>query len=240
MSPTRLPPVRLFHTCLVLSAWLVLFSSFLPSVCAQHESVQPGINEEYQGSLDTRDYESQFEREGREVYDKRNEILKALDLRPGEKVADIGTGTGLFVPLFAEAVGPTGRVYATDIAEDFVEHVRNRARRLGLTNVETVLGADRSVDLPAASIDLAFLCDVYHHFEFPEDSLRSIDSALRPGGRLVVIDYHREPGKSPEWRLHHIRAGKDQFRAEIEAAGFEYVREHDFLTDNYFLVFRKP
>jgi predicted methyltransferase len=224
----------------ILATWMVLVTGLFCPAGAQQQSVNPGINEEYRGDLDARDYENQFEREGREVYDKRTDIVKALELRSGQELADIGTGTGLFVPLFAEAVGPEGRVYAVDIAEEFLEHVRKRAEFLGFANVETVLGTARSVNLPSESIDLAFLCDVYHHFEFPRDSLRSIHQALRPGGRLVVIDYHREPGKSPEWRMHHIRAGKEEFREEIRAAGFEDVEEFEFLTDNYFLVFRRP
>ncbi len=206
----------------------------------QQQSVKPGINKEYQGEVDARDYEQQFESEGREAYAKRDNILQALEIRPGDEVADIGTGTGLFVPLFAKAVGKEGRVFAVDIADEFVEHVRTKARRLGLTNVEAVLCTDRSVNLPPESIDLAFLCDVYHHFEFPKDSLASIRAALRPGGRLVIIDYERVPGKSPAWRLNHIRAGKTAFSAEIEAAGFRKIKELDFLKDNYFLIFRRP
>ncbi len=206
----------------------------------QQQSVKPGINEEYRGKIDAQEYEQQFESEGREAYAKRESIVRALELRPGEKIADIGTGTGLFVPLFSKAVRAEGRVYAVDIADEFVEHVRTKAHRLGLANVEAVLCTDRSVNLPPGSIDVAFLCDVYHHFEFPKDSLNSIRSALRPGGRLVIIDYARIPGKSPEWRLNHIRAGKEQFSGEIEAAGFRKIKEFDFLKDNYFLVFRRP
>jgi len=222
------------HVAILLGCLLAL----LPAD-AQERSVKPGINQEYRGNVDPDRYERQFESQGREAFDRRTDIVRALNLRPGMKVADIGTGTGLFVPLFSAEVGAQGRVYAVDIAEEFVEHVKSEAQELGLKNVETVLCTDRSVELPQESIDVAFLCDVYHHFEYPRDSLASIRSALRPGGSLVVIDYEREPGKAPDWRLTHIRAGKAQVRAEIEAAGFELVEDLKFLKDNYYVRFRK-
>ena len=214
---------------------------FAFSLEAQERSVKPGINEEYHGQVDPERYEKQFESQGREAYDRRHDIVRALKLRPGLKVADIGTGTGLFVPLFAGAVGSEGRVYAVDIAEEFLEHVKAEAQELGLTNVETVLCTDRSVKLPSESIDLAFLCDVYHHFEYPRDSLASIRTALRPGGSLVVIDYHRNrEGRRADWLNTHIRAGKAQVKAEIEAAGFEQTEDLGLLKENYFVRFRKP
>jgi len=224
----------------IVSMSLGLLLPALPRGGHQQQSVKPGINEEYRGNVDLDSCKDQFESEGREAHQKRASIIKALDIRRGAEVADIGTGTGLFVPLFSQAVGAEGRVYAVDIADEFVEHVRAKARRLGLANVETVLCTDRSVNLPPGSIDMAFLCDVYHHFEFPNDSLKSIRSALRPGGTLVIIDYERVPGKSPEWRLNHIRASKEVFQKEIEAAGFQKIREFDVLKENYFLVFRRP
>jgi len=207
---------------------------------AQEQSVKPGINEEYHGHLDVDRFEKQFESQGREAYDRRNEIVRALKLQPGMEVADIGTGTGLFVPLFSKGVAAEGRVYAVDISQDFVEHVKSKAQELGLKNVQTVVCTDRSVELPPESIDLAFLCDVYHHFEYPRDSLASIRTALRPGGSLVIVDYEREPGKTADWRLTHVRAGKAQVAAEIKAAGFEQTEDLDFLRDNYFIRFRKP
>ncbi len=221
---------------------LIVFACLLASfpVEAQEQSVKPGINKEYHGHVDVDRYEKQFESQGREAYDRRNDIVGALKLQPGMKVADVGTGTGLFVPLFSAAVGADGRVYAVDISPEFVDHVKSKAAELGLKNVDTVLCTDRSVKLPPESIDLAFLCDVYHHFEYPRDSLASIRTALRPGGSLVVVDYQREPGKTPDWRLTHVRAGKAQVESEIAAAGFEKIEDLSFLKENYFVRFRKP
>ena len=101
--------------------------------------------------------------------------------------------------------------------------------------------AENSISLPANSVDLVFLCDTYHHFEFPKTSLASIDKALRPGGRLVLIDFERIEGKSRKWLMGHVRAGKEIFRAEIQDAGFRLVEDKQIegFKENYFLVFTK-
>ena len=118
------------------------------------------------------------------MYANREEILATLQIQPGETVADIGTGTGLYVEPFAAAVGPEGRVLAVDISPKFIFHVRERAEAAGLDQVEVMLSTERSAELPEGSVDVAFLCDVYHHFEYHEDMLRSIRRALKPGGPL--------------------------------------------------------
>ncbi|MCP3905065.1 MAG: methyltransferase domain-containing protein [Planctomycetes bacterium] len=209
---------------------------------AVEQSVKPGINERYLAAdLDPEDWVNRFEVESREIYTARHEIVAAAGLRPGMAVADVGAGTGLFVEPFAHAVGRGGRVFAVDIAPNFVAHIDERARAAGLTQVESRLCREDSVDLPRASIDAAFVCDTYHHFEYPQSSLRSIHEALRPGGHLVIIDFERIPGVSREWIFGHVRAGKDVFTAEIVASGFELVEEIDVdgLEENYCLRFRR-
>ncbi|HZW08483.1 MAG TPA: methyltransferase domain-containing protein [Phycisphaerales bacterium] len=206
------------------------------------QSVKPGINDPYlEPGIDVEERTNRFEAESREIYDARREIVEAVGLRRGDAVADIGAGTGLFVEPFARRVGPGGKVYAIDIVPAFVRHVAARAREAGLAQVEARLAPADSVDLPDASIDTAFVCDVYHHFEYPKSSLASIHRALKPGGELVVIDFERIPGVSREWVLGHVRAGKEEFTAEIEAAGFRLVEEVeiDRFDESYFLRFRK-
>jgi SAM-dependent methyltransferase len=206
----------------------------------QETSVRPGINESYlRPDLDPTQWVERFENEGREVFDHRHQIVQAARVRPGIHVADIGSGTGLFVPLFAEAVGPRGKVYAVDIVPAFLDLIETRVDEAGIRNVETVLCTERSVELPANSIDLAFLCDVYHHFEFPQSSLASIHRALRRNGELFLVEFKRIPGVSSDWILDHVRAGQEVFEAEIESAGFEKVEEFDFLQENYLVRFRK-
>jgi predicted methyltransferase len=207
------------------------------------QGLSPGINAEYLSpGLDLEVWTENFEGEAREIFTRRRQILEQLGLRPGMAVADVGAGTGLFVGPIAKRVGPEGKVYATDISPRFIEHLRERASKAGLTQVEVVLGKDRSAELPEDSIDLAFLCDVYHHFEYPRSMLASLRRALRPGAALVVIDFERIPGRSQPWILGHVRAGKQVFADEIEDAGFvlEGELEVEGLVENYMLRFRSP
>ncbi|MEM9381021.1 MAG: methyltransferase domain-containing protein [Planctomycetota bacterium] len=191
--------------------------------------------------VDVERFAARWELESREVYAGRKEILAALDVRPGETVADIGTGTGLFVEPLAAATGVDGRVYAVDIAPAFVFHVRERAAEKELDQVEVVLSNARSTELPVGSVDVAFLCDTYHHFEYHEDMLRSIRSALKPGGRLVMVEFDRVPGVTRKWLLDHVRAGREVFLAEVEAAGFRLVDEVEIpvFEENYCVRFAR-
>lgn len=206
-------------------------------------AVPENINERFLSEdLDVQGFVDRWELESREVYAGRAELLGAMGLEPGMTVADVGTGTGLFVEGMARAVGAEGRVLAVDISPKFCFHVRERARELGLDQVEVILSTDRSAELPPDSVDVAYLCDVYHHFEYHEDMLRSLISALKPGGRLVLVDFHRIEGVTREWLMGHVRAGQEVFRAEVEAAGFLFEDEVTIpaFEDNYCLRFRSP
>jgi SAM-dependent methyltransferase len=126
-----------------------------------------------------------------------------------------------------------------DIVPGFLAHIAASASSRQFDNVRTVLATDRSSSLPARSVDLVFICDTYHHFEYPAETLASLHAALRPRGRLVLVEFHREEGRSSDWILRHVRAGQAVFEAEIARAGFRKVREAAFLRDNYFVVFEK-
>lgn len=208
---------------------------------AQEQSVNPGINAPYLSEgMVVAEWIERLESEGREVADNRDRIVALLGLRPGMSLADIGTGTGLFLPAFERAMEGQGRIYAVDIVPKFLAHIDVQVQRHQWANIETVLCTERSVELPANSIELAFICNVYHHFEYPQDSLASIHRALRPGGRIVLIDFKRVPGKSAAWILNHMRAGQAVFEEEITAAGFTKTDEiTDLLDDNYFVIFTK-
>ena len=213
-----------------------------PDAPAAEESVKPGINENFlDPALDVDKFVERFEGESREVFANRAEIVKAIGVRPGSAVADVGAGTGAFTGIFAEAVGLDGTVYALDIAPNFVEHLEQRAMTEGHLNVVAQLCSERSVDLPANSIDLAFICDVYHHFEFPRSTMSSLHDALREGGEVVIVDFERIPGVSREWVLGHVRAGKQEVFLELESYGFELVEELQLegLEENWVGRFRK-
>jgi ubiquinone/menaquinone biosynthesis C-methylase UbiE len=191
-------------------------------------------------NADVAQFVQRFENDARDIYAKRREITRAVGLRPGDAVADIGAGTGLFTFLFAEPVGPKGTVYAVDIAPAFVKYIAAQAQQRGLDRVKTVLNTPDSVKLPPESIDVAFACDTYHHFECPEKMLASIHCALRPGGRLVVIDFdlRKDSGDSVKQRA---RAPKEVYYREIAKAGFELIEAKDVpkIKDNFYAEFRR-
>jgi len=204
------------------------------------QSVKPGINDEFlKPDLNPRNWVERFEKEGREVFDHRREIVAAAGLKPGQRVADIGAGTGLFTFLFADAVGARGRVYAVDISPPLLAHLKGRAAEGGYPQVVTVLGADKSARLDRGSVDRVFICDTYHHFEFPQHMLATIHEALARDGELLLVEFKRIPGVSTDWMMTHVRAGQEVFERELAAAGFEKVGEPLKLKDNYVSRFRK-
>ena len=205
-------------------------------------SVKPGINSTFiDPDLNVDDWIARFEVESREVFQARSEIMKAMAIQPGSRVADIGAGTGFFTLLMSKVVGEKGWSYAVEISPKFTQHLTALFAERNLNNTTTVFCNNRSVCLPPHSIDLALICDVYHHFEFPEQTMMSIHDALSDGGRIILIDFERIPGTSREWTLSHVRAGKQAFIDEIQGSGFELVRECKIagFKENYFLEFRK-
>jgi precorrin-6B methylase 2 len=207
---------------------------------AQDKSVKPGINDSFKDP-DLKKFKESFEGESREIFALRARIVAACKLKPGMAVADIGAGTGLFTRLFAREIGPRGKVYAVDIADKFLTHIKATCKEAKITNVETVKCSDRSCELPAGSIDVAFICDTYHHFEFPLRTMTTIHKALRPGGQVILIDFHRIPGKSRDWILGHVRAPQEVVIKEIVSMGFKLIDEEKELglKENYFIRFVK-
>jgi ubiquinone/menaquinone biosynthesis C-methylase UbiE len=147
----------------------------------------------------------------------------------------VGAGTWLFTRKFAAEVGDTGKVYAVDIAPTFLQHIEKTCQDAKIKNVVTILCDQVSTKLPKNSVDLVFICDTYHHFEFPQRTLQSIHDALRPGGQIILIDFQRIEGKSSEWILGHVRAGKEVFVREITSTGFKVIGEETLLKENYLL-----
>lgn len=200
----------------------------------------PGARHDINVPFEDADYEQWvgiFERSGREVYDRRHQIVEATGVWRGAVVADIGAGTGLFTRLFARAVGSEGKVYAVDISRAFVKNILRTTRAEGFANVEGIVNTQTETLLPENSTDIAFICDTYHHFEQPKPMLASIRQALRSGGTLIVVDFERIEGKGSPWVMEHVRAGKEEVIREIEAAGFRFAGQGNFLRENYFLKF---
>jgi ubiquinone/menaquinone biosynthesis C-methylase UbiE len=207
---------------------------------AQDKSVRPGINKPFEDpKVDVKEYVTKFEGESREIFTKRKQIVEACRLKPGLAVADVGAGTGLFTRQFAAAVGEKGKVYAVDITPKFIKHIEETCAKAGLMNVQGIVCSSTSAELPENSVDLVFICDTYHHFEFPSRTMASIHRALRPGGKVVVIDFQRIEGKSRDWILNHVRAGQETVVKEIASCGFKKVGEEQFLEENYLVRFEK-
>lgn len=223
-----------------MNRFLLVFALLTLCLHAQAEApaVGPDMNAYYHGA-DAAHWREIFESSGREVFDQRFQIVEALGLTPGMRVADVGAGTGLYTLLFARAVGPAGKVYAVDISESFVAAIEARAVEYHVDNVIPVVNHQKGTALPPESVDLVFLADTYHHFEYPRSMLASIHQALVPEGALAIIDFRRLPGVSNPWILGHVRAGREEVIAEVEAAGFRFEDEPLKLRGNYFLRFRK-
>jgi predicted methyltransferase len=204
--------------------------------------VRADINAAYlDPSLDVASLDRGFSAESREVFAARDAITAALGIQPGDAVADVGAGTGIYVQPFSEAVGPEGTVYAVDIAQSLLDYVDALAAERGLANVETVLGGQDTTTLPPASLDLVFTSDVYHHFERPRAMNAHLFEALRPGGTYAVLDFRRGPG-APDWIKRHVRSDMATVIEEVTAAGFAFEGEVPVagLRENYLVLFRKP
>jgi predicted methyltransferase len=173
-----------------------------------------------------------FDDPKRDAWQKPHEVITALALAPDAVVADIGAGTGYFAVRLAHFV-PGGRVLAVDSEAAMVKHLEARAQKAGLSNLKAVLGRADSPQLPE-KVDLAMLVDVYHHIDRREAYFRILRESLKPGGRVVVIDFNQtSPGGPP--LKERISAGK--VKAEMAAAGYRVKSEPAFLPNQYMLVF---
>ena len=205
---------------------------------ASEQIVNPNINK-HLVDPDYQVWAQRFERPGREVFNQRDAIFKAVNVQAGMDIADIGAGTGLFTRLFAPAAGPQGTVYAVDIAKNFIDEIVRQSKETGMNNVIGIVNSQKDTRLESASIDIAFVCASYHHFEYPRSMLRSIHRALRPGGSLIIIDFRKLKGLSSDWVMTHTRAKKDTVIREIESEGFVLTEDRDFLRANYYLRFTR-
>ena len=208
-------------------------------VSAQEQSVAPGINDSFKNP-DVDRYVKMFEGESRSIFSHRHEIVQALDLKDGMSVADVGAGTGFFSLLFSDEVGATGKVYAVDIAQNFIDHITKISSENEKTNIEAIVCDERSTKLPENSIDVAFICDVYHHFEYPFDSLKSIHAALKPGGTMIIVDFRRVEGYSRKWTMDHVRCSMGTVIEEVEESGFDLLEKINLgMDDQYVIKFTK-
>jgi ubiquinone/menaquinone biosynthesis C-methylase UbiE len=168
---------------------------------------------------------------------KMDEIVAKLGLKPGDTVADIGAGSGLFEVPLAKAVSPSGKVYAVDIDAGFFPQIKRKADEAHVTNVQAVLGKYTDPNLPAKNIDMVFFHDVLHHIEDRAGYLKAVTGYLKPSGRVVVIDY--ELGQGPHKDHPELEVSREQLATWMKNAGLKPSEDVKMFPDRYFLVYSK-
>jgi precorrin-6B methylase 2 len=178
-----------------------------------------------------------LERPEREQEEQPSKLLKALRLKPGDVVADIGAGSGYYTFRMAEQVGPKGKILAVDIQPEMLALIRQRAKAKGVTNVEAVQGTETDPKLPADSVDLILMVDVYHEFSHPYEMTVAMLKALKPGGRLVFVEFRLEDPNVPIKLVHKM--SQKQVLKEMAPHPARWVGTLDVLPWQHIIVFEK-
>ena len=208
---------------------LLVFSAL---ACAQQTAMPPKSEDR-----PLKDRIATMERAERDEWQKPDEVVKALDLKNRDVVADIGAGTGYFSRRLARAVAPDGKVYAVDVATDILAYLQERADRESIHNIVTIVSRPDDPLLSANSLDLAFFCDTTHHIEHRVNFYRKLLPALKAHGRMAIIDYPPDSPHSPHKSEQMVP--RSQVISEAEQAGFKFVKDFQFLPYHYFLIFEK-
>ena len=205
---------------------------FAATACAHRQERMPPRTQDR--PLDARIQSG--ERAERASWQKPDEVLQALELKNGDVVADIGAGTGYFSRRLAKAVAPDGKVYAVDVAADVLAYLKEEAAKEGINNITPIVSREEDPMLPKNSVDLAFFCDTTHHIVNRVPFYRAMMPGLKPGARVAIIDYKPDAQRHPHPSEEHVP--RSQVIGEMEDAGFKYVKDFDFLRDQYFLIFQ--
>lgn len=190
------------------------------------------------GSRSADDWAAILDREQRVSGLKIEEVVSRLKLKPGDVVADIGAGTGVFSGPLAQAVAPTGTLLAVDIDQGLLDHIAQRARQEQVANIQPVLGEFDDPKLPTR-VDVAFFHDVLHHIEHRQAYLKKLATYLEPDGRVVVIDLIFDRPDGPHRNQPEMHITQEQVRVWMAAAGFPVMQEIDLFDDKFFVVFRR-
>jgi len=207
------------------------------AILAQAPGVHPVSGRRYAGVMS---YEGAawLDREERDVEEEPDRALDAIRIQKGSTVADVGAGSGYMTVRMARRVGPEGRVYATDLQPQMLAMLRERLQKERIANVTPVQGAIDDPRLPPETLDLILMVDVYHELSEPQKMLRGLRAALKPGGRLVLLEYKKEDPSIPI-RLEH-KMTVAEAKLEVEAEGFKLARVGTELPRQHILVFEKP
>lgn len=177
-----------------------------------------------------------FESPDRAEWQKPDEVVQKMNLKSGDIIVDIGAGTGYFTRLFAKAVGTQGKAIGLDIEASMVEYMKEDARKLNLKNYEARVVKTDDPELADKSVDVIFICDTYHHLEDRLNYLKRLASALKPNGRIVIVDFYKKPLPVGPRSLAH-KISEEEVKKEFQKAGYRLIRSLDFLPYQYFLEF---
>lgn len=180
-----------------------------------------------------------LERPEREEEERLTKLVQLLDLQPGQTAADIGAGSGVITMLMAEKVGEKGKVVAVDIQKEMLEILSTKLNRRNILNVELVLGTEKSPNVKAETLDLALMVDVYHELEFPHEMMAEMAAALKPGGKLVFVEYRKEDPEVPIKLIHKMSEAQVRKEAEQPEFGLKWNVTHKELPRQHVIVFEK-
>jgi SAM-dependent methyltransferase len=178
-----------------------------------------------------------LERPDREREEQTLRVIEGLEIRDGQSVADLGCGSGYYTFLMAQRVGAKGTVFAIDIEPRMLQFVRARAQREGTTNVQPIQASTMDPNLPAESIDLLLMVDVYHELEHPYEVMQKVRAALKPGGRVALVEYRGEDPKVMIKPVHKMT--ERQIKAEMAAVGLRHVKTDGTLPLQHLVIFEK-
>jgi ubiquinone/menaquinone biosynthesis C-methylase UbiE len=216
--------------CLVILTLL-----FSPGVSAAQDAVKRDAQQMHRLHRDPKAYIGALEDPKRDAYQKPHEVLAALNIRPGEVIADIGAGSGYFAFRLAHQVGEKGKVYAVDVSPDMILHINRRIRDTKSTNVVTILADPDDPLLPDQSVNRFFICNVWHHVENQTKYLSLLKKMLKPDGEVVMIDFHKK--ELPVGPPLQVKIAREDLITQMETNGFRLKQEYGFLPYQYFLVF---
>ena len=207
---------------------------FFPATISAQDA-KPDQQQMHRLHSDPKSYIGALEDPKRDAYQKPHEVMRALGLKAGEVIADIGAGSGYFTFRLTHHVGDRGKVYAVDVSPDMIRHINRRIRELKATNVVSILADPDDPLLPEGSVDRFFFSDSWHHIDNQTQYLSLMKKMLKPGGEIVMIDFHKKD--LPVGPPMQMKIAREDLIKQMESNGFRLMKEHTFLPYQYFLVF---
>ncbi len=219
----------------MLFTFVLLAVLLLPPQVIAQDAAKRDQHQMHRLHSDPKAYIEALEDPKRDAYQKPHEVLSALNIKPGEVIADIGAGSGYFTFRLAQRVGPSGKVYAVDISPDMILHINRRIRELKATNVVSILADPDDPLLLDASVNRFFFSDSWHHIESQTKYLTLMKRMLKSGGEVVMIDFHKK--ELPFGPPMRMKIAREDLIRQMESHGYRMAKEHTFLPYQYFLVF---